>query len=724
MVSFAETSPGERLEKQTERIAQDTQKDTRQGTVWESLAASCYQSNTHPSSKQPNSNDKNSNNKNQNDKNQNHNECMLRTDGSTGNLLTNQFGIEGTLKDPATAGEPNTVTLKGQQDGAKGSTVNIDFNSGTDRDQPVTISEKLNYEFKPVTDLQKKFQDSHPNTDLGHIVHLNFRVKATSGGELTTQLMEENSPYKQSLSERIDLGQGAKAKDSAGYITYDGYAVVPTTARTTDSSGATKNDGLDLKFTLNGGQPKGQVYIEDLKIQEVSSAPGIDPNKVIQTYETGSPDAHDDSFMLGANSNHLVDSNTRLSDDTLNNFVKTAQTDHPGDLKNQLKEIGEKSADYIKENSYTPEQKLDYLKQLKSMGVNTITIPIYWSQIENKQGKPDYSKVDDLVDMAKQAGMKVKLHPLVWADCYPEWLHQDFTAAKAKDPKLTEDQYTQSVIRQHIDQTLTHFGEKFGGEIAAVEVNEMNSTEQLAHPKLDEYGRVVRNASGNAEMIPVHNGLTQWIQDAGAAPVTNQIDGWIKDSLSKNPGLANTKLFENEYYIDQNTASFDSQLNQSPNHPAAFGIEAHQFLAAHPEQNESDPLLAIYQKLQTRQPNGAKNYVSELTVETTPAPDFDESKMSPAVQKAEREMAQYRAEHHEGPLTIDQRKAEEQQAEEMLCWYKLAANNKNTIGITLWDGSEKNAWLQNTGGVLDRDMEPKIAFFAVQDYIRELKTAN
>jgi GH35 family endo-1,4-beta-xylanase len=692
-----------------ERHIDHVTKDTQHSTTWESVAASCYQPNkdAKPSRKEAN---------------QKENESLLRTEGSTGNLLTSLFKIQGNPSDPAVAQELKIAALHGQQDSAKGASLSIDFNSATNKDQPVTLSEKLDYKFESVTDLQKQFQEHHPNIDLGHIVHLQFRVKAPSGGELTAQLMEENSPYKQSLSERIDLGKGAKNKDSSGYIDYDGYAVVPSTATTTDSSGATKNDGLDLKFTFAGGQSRGQVEIADLKIQEVASAPGIDPSKVVQTYEKGSPERRNDSFMLGVNSNHLIDSNTRPPEDIFNGFVKTAQTDHPGDLKQQLKEIEADSVAYIKDNSFTPEQKLEYMQQLKSMGVNTVTIPIYWNQIENQQGKPDYSKVDDLISMAEKAGMKVKLHPLVWADCYPEWLQKDFSAAKAKDPKLTEDQFTQSAIQQHIDQTLQHFGDKFGSEIAAVEVNEMDSTEQLVHPKLDNYGRVVRNAKGNAEMIPVENGLTQWIKDAGPAAVTNQVDTWIKSSLSKNSRLANTKLFENEYYIDQKTASFDLQINQSPNRPAAYGIEAHQFSAAHPDQNESDPLLAIYQKLQTRMPNGASNYVSELTVETTPAPNFDERKMSPEVQKAEKEMAQYRTDHREAPLTVDQRKAEEQQAEEMLAWYKLAANNKNTKGITLWDGSEKNAWLKNTGGVLDQNMEPKVSYFAVQDYIKKLRS--
>jgi len=630
--------------------------------------------------------------------------------GAKDNLLTGKFAVEGNPTSPETIRAKSAVSVDTQTTSTDSSSMQINFKHQTAPDEPVTISQPINYQFKPTTALEKQFQKDHPNIDLGHIVHLHFRYKAENGGDMTLQIMGANSPYKQSLSERLDLGPNAGKKDAQGYYTYDGYAVVPDTA---DSK------SLDLKMSFKGGQPQGSVDIKDLNLQEVDKAPGLDPAAVIKAYESSAAPQTESSFMLGANANHLIDTNTRVPDALLNTFVQTAQKDHPGDLADQKKEITADSAAYIKENSFTDQQKDAYLKELKAMGINTITIPVYWNQIEGQQGKPDYSSVDKLIEMAQKDGLKVKLHPLVWADTYPDWLKQGYDAAKAKDPGLSEDQYTQSEIHQHIDQTLQHFSDKFGGEIAAVEVNEMDSTGQLQHPKLDQYGRIIRGANGNPETEAVQNGLTQWIKDDGAAAVTNQVDSWIKQDLAQDKGLKSTQLFENEYYIDQKTGAFDAQINQSGSHPDAYGIEAHQFSSMHPDQNESDPLLEIAQNLDTRQPDGAKNYVSELTVETTAAPGFDESKMSPQVQRAEQQMAQYRAAHGEAPLTTDQRKAEEQQAEEMLAWYKLAENNPNTIGITLWDGSEKNAWLQNTGGVLDAQMQPKISYFAVQDYLNQ-----
>jgi hypothetical protein len=161
-----------------------------------------------------------------------------------------------------------------------------------------------------------------------------------------------------------------------------------------------------------------------------------------------------------------------------------------------------------------------------------------------------------------------------------------------------------------------------------------------------------------------------------------------------------------------------------PNRPDAFGQESHQFSADYLDLNENDPLLSIYNQIQNRQVGGTKSYISELTVETTPDRNFDQGHMSQAVKKAEHEQEQYRKNNGLPPLNEQDRKAQEKQSEELLAWYKLATANPQNIGISLWDGSEKNAWNGNTGGVIDSDYNKKISYFALQDYIQEFKAPN
>jgi hypothetical protein len=114
-----------------------------------------------------------------------------------------------------------------------------------------------------------------------------------------------------------------------------------------------------------------------------------------------------------------------------------------------------------------------------------------------------------------------------------------------------------------------------------------------------------------------------------------------------------------------------------------------------------------------------KNYLSELTVETIPIPVLNESKMSKEVVVAVSEAQAYRADRHLAPLNADQRKAQVKQAEELLAWYMMGTGNDRPEGISTCDASKKNAWLQNTGGVIDTDGNPKISYFMLKNFIRD-----
>ncbi len=149
---------------------------------------------------------------------------------------------------------------------------------------------------------------------------------------------------------------------------------------------------------------------------------------------------------------------------------------------------------------------------MKDLGVNTITIPIYWDQIEKQKGQPDYSEVDHTLELAQKYGMQVKLHPVVWANCYPSWVDKGYDAARQKNSQLTPQQYTEDMVQQHVKKTLNHFGKKFGNEICAVEINEMDSTELLQHAKKDFLGEQIRDKDNRVEYEQVINGITHWIE--------------------------------------------------------------------------------------------------------------------------------------------------------------------------------------------------------------------
>ena len=646
------------------------------------------------------------------------NESALRgSNQSTGNLIGEKFGFEGDSARIAAA--KSMVGISNEKDGQGRNDLSLNIYSKISSDKDLILSTPINYQFKPVTPLQVEFNKTDPNIDLGHIVHVKFEAKSDHDTKIDVELMGAEAPYKRSGSQRIDVDPAHGAKNKNGYTSFDFYEVVPSTSKPGD---------LNFKVNLGKSQDKEKLDIKGISVSEVQTAPGLDPQEVIRQYHDEPHTRADQTpFIFGAIGNKLINSNIRMTESQLNEKVEELTKGKSlSDTEKQtvIAALHKAVTDFSSDNAPSADQKSQYLRALKELGVNTLTVPVYWEQIQGSSGAADYSRADEVVELAKQNGMKVKLHPVVWADLYPKWVDQGYDAAKQKDPSLSKTQYTENVIKKHISDVINHFGEKYGSEIGYVEINEMNSTEQLNHPKLDDYGRVIRD-NNEAETESVQNGLTDWIKRDSAATVVNKIDGWIRESLSKNPELKNTQVLENEYLSDQDTRAFSKLVSDDSSKPDGFGLEAHQFNSDHPTLNENDPLLSIANQINNRQVGGVKSYVSELTVETTGASkNFDEAKLSPDVQRAVDHDADYRNDNNLPPLSSEDRKAQEQQAEELLAWFKMSTANDRNMGISLWDGSDKNAWLGNTGGVMDSDYNRKISYFAVQEFIQEFKARN
>ena len=632
----------------------------------------------------------------------------------TGNLINSSaFTPEGDKKQKAEIG--GEINFEGSGKDKTPDSMHLEFKHNISSGTDVVFSQPIDYQFKAVTDLQKDFEKNNPTIDLGHIVHIQFKAKADNNAKFAMELMDSKEPFKAHGFERVDLAHAQKDKD--GYSKFDYYDVVPSTSNSKD---------IQFKINLGRNQQAGSLDFKGLSVEEVTSAPGLDPRVAIEQYRgdvAKRPDAG--NFIFGAIGNKMIDANIRpteagereKADNIEKKFSNMTRQEQVQELNNELSE-------YSKDHSLNDEQKKDYMQDLKKLGVNTLTVPVYWEQIEKSDGQLDYSKVDSVVKLAQDNGMKVKLHPIVWADLYPKWVDDGFKAAHGKDSSLTENQYTQNMIQKHVAEVIDHFGTKFGSTIGFVEMNEMNSTDQLMHQRKDDLGRVIRDSNNDAQTDRVHNGLTDWIDSTNAASVVNTIDGYIRQDLAKYPQLKDTKVLENEYRGDQFTQTFDQKISRDPNRPDAFGKEAHQFSADHLNSNENDPLLSIYKQINYGQVGGMKTNISELTVETTVGGDFDESKMSEALKKAEKADEQYRKGERLAPLSKKDRQAQERQAEELLAWYKLSVASKDNIGISLWDGSHKNAWLENTGGVLDSDNHKKVSYFALQEFISEFEEKN
>ena len=49
----------------------------------------------------------------------------------------------------------------------------------------------------------------------------------------------------------------------------------------------------------------------------------------------------------------------------------------------------------------------EVLPRMKSLGLNTVLVPVYWEFLEPTEGKMDFTLVDRIIDVARQQGLKI-----------------------------------------------------------------------------------------------------------------------------------------------------------------------------------------------------------------------------------------------------------------------------------------------------------------------------
>jgi endo-1,4-beta-xylanase len=82
-----------------------------------------------------------------------------------------------------------------------------------------------------------------------------------------------------------------------------------------------------------------------------------------------------------------------------------------------------------------------------------------WDAIEPQPGVFDFTRADAIVSFARDNGMKVRGHALVWHSQLPQWA-QDLTGADAVREAMT----------RHIQTVVTHFRDTFPGTVVAWDV--------------------------------------------------------------------------------------------------------------------------------------------------------------------------------------------------------------------------------------------------------------
>ncbi len=514
----------------------------------------------------------------------------------------------------------------------------------------IAFASSIEHVFTP----NEEWSKTHPNgPELGHLVHVHFKAKSDHDNKMTVEIVGSQPPYAQSMSERVDL-KNDKNADKDGFTTYDFDTVLPDTKQSGD---------LRFKFHLGREQEPGQVQIKDISAREVQSAPNANPADLTRAAE----DKRIDQLRKGdlnitvrdTNGNVIPDAQVHLEEQR-SQFTFGADANQLNDknvpVPNNMVGNYEAARNWQLEHGLTKAQREEYLQKMKEMGINTVTIPIYWNQIEKNKGQPDYKGLDEMIDEAKAHHMQVKLHPIVWPDCYPEWAGQ------------TKEQ-SEPLIHQHVDDIVKRYGNK----VDAIEINEINSAELLTHQVKDENGQLKTEQQ--------HNGLTDWIKQDGPASVIETVSSWARNDLAQQHSSA--KLLENEYVIDQKTLASDGQVNHGQNSPDALGVQMHMF-----EQNW--PALRIEKMLNDRGHTGRPDYVSEITVPSGNS-GTEQEKQNGQVK----------------------------QANELEALFRGAMSNPNAVGVSMWDFTDKNSWKNGTGGVLDENLQTKRSYETLHDLIKK-----
>lgn len=129
----------------------------------------------------------------------------------------------------------------------------------------------------------------------------------------------------------------------------------------------------------------------------------------------------------------------------------------------------------------TETQNAAYKKRFEEL-LNYATVGFYWRWYERERGQPNYEYTDKVVAWCREHGIRMKGHPLLWAD-------------EAGIPMWSQGQPAPELQRRRVEEIL----HRYGGKIEFWEV--VNEPSHLPSLKIDEPYRWARQADPNAYLI-------------------------------------------------------------------------------------------------------------------------------------------------------------------------------------------------------------------------------
>ena len=316
----------------------------------------------------------------------------------------------------------------------------------------------------------------------------------------------------------------------------------------------------------------------------------------------------------------------------------------------------------------------DMYRKRVSEVFNFVTLGFYWSARDEKRGLSGFNKrMEDKISWAVRNKMKIKGHPLLWHESLPKWVTNN------NDPVELE-----KIVYNRIKDLI------------------------LSYPEIkywDVYNEAV--APFKAHVTP--SGVTRWIKyKGGIYPAMLELYDFVNQ-------IDSTKIYTNNHYHPKDPEFF--KLNEFFIEKGvgyqAIGMQAH--MQTQDNVFEEQELIDL---IDSFGPLGKDIQFTEVTV--TSSKLFNNWKDHQVFLK-KRDESRKKGKQLTLP-SLEER--ENYQAAYIKDLYTLLFSKPSVSSVTMWNLTDLNAWRGHAGGILDKELQPKKAFYALKTLIKEIWTTK
>ena len=339
---------------------------------------------------------------------------------------------------------------------------------------------------------------------------------------------------------------------------------------------------------------------------------------------------------------------------------------------------GSLAADWsVPEKNWYPQFK-DYFSRL----FNYSTVNFYWASHEKERGKWDYESAplsNEIFCWAKDQGMVVKGHPLMWHQVLPDWIKD----SKRNVRKIDKD------IKKHVKNLIVNYPEIDHWDLYNEVPGIIWKDEDLGMRRWQEYkgNKIIDNA-----FVSGPGYVTEAIVDIAQQ---YRPDGYYVINHYQHDDPFYHKQIE---FCLENGVDFD-----------AIGIQTHMHSVTQSFSEES-----LWSALESFRPYGKPIFLSEVSVLSCGI--FEDWRGLDVQEKA----WQYAMDNRLPiPLIEGSPELEQYQAALTRDFYTLAFSHPLVESITWWTITDLDPWRGMPSGLLTIDGQPKPVYYVLDELINQ-----